>query len=174
MGPNDPLIERTKMISKFISHVYWVGTEMPEPNYSIWFNLRPGSVIWLAAQAVKNMLSVGEITLKNLLHWKHRKCNFGPKSIFHLHISPFSCLTVSKQTFQFTLDSYQNIMLWPCCTQAAGITLGTGAKCSESTHRYTNILPSLDSLIDDMVNMVLSFSHFVCQFCQFVTILSMW
>ena len=81
----------------------------------------------------KSMLSVGEVTLKNELHWEHKMCNFGQKYILFSYYIIFrpNCM---KNIFKLKFDScqtlmHQNILLWPWCTQAAGIRLGNEGKC---------------------------------------------
>ena len=74
----------------------------------------------------------------------------------HFHAQIFKCM----------LHSCQNNLLWPCCTQAAGIRHGTGVKCGNKIFVYKERLPSLDSWIDAH-DMVMNFIHFMCQFCQF-------
>ena len=68
---------------------------------------------------------------------------------------------------------HQNILLWPCCTQAAGIRERTGVKCSKSTHRYEKIFPSLDSWFDNL-DMVVDFVHLCVNFGSSMTILTVW
>ena len=61
---------------------------------------------------------------------------------------------------------HQNILLWPCCAQAAGIRQGAGVKCNKITQIYKKRLQSLDFEIDNL-NMLMDFIYFICQFCQF-------
>ena len=83
------------------------------------------------------MLSVGEITRKNVLHYDHGICNFEPKSAFHLNISLFSCLNVWIKLSNSSLAAIKlEYVKTFCCdppsyTQVAGIRLGTGVKCSK-------------------------------------------
>ena len=101
----------------------------------------PGSVMWLTTQVAPSSYFI--IFMLNHL-----------ENIFKQKFD--SCQTWIQQ----------HILLWLCCTQAAGIRLGTGVKCSKSTHRYKERLPSPDSWIDNL-DMVMDFINFSSQFCQY-------
>ena len=60
----------------------------------------------------------------------------------------------------------QNILVWPCCTQATGISLWAVVKRSKRIHRYKQILHSLDPWIDNL-DTIMDFIQFISQFCQF-------
>ena len=116
------------------------------------------------------MLSVGEITRKNVLHYDHGICNFEPKSAFHLNISLFSCINVWIKLSNSSLAAIKlEYVKTFCCdppsyTQVAGIRLGTGVKCSKVL--TDKRLPSLDSWIDNL-DIFMDFICFICQLCQF-------
>ena len=87
---------------------------------------------------------------------------------YHLQVSPLSSLTVKEgfSNSSLTAVKLKCILLWPCCTQAPRIRLGTRVTCSKSTHRYKRRIPPYDSWFDNL-GMVMDFIHLICQFCQF-------
>ena len=68
---------------------------------------------------------------------------------------------------------FQNIMLWPSCTQTAGIRLGVVVKCSKGTNRFIYKLHLFDDLIDNL-NMFMDFIHVSFSFANYMTIRPVW
>ena len=130
----------------------------------------PASVVWLAIRHLKYMLWVGEITLKNNYIMTTQYVILAPNqhsisTFHHFHAQ------LPEKDFKLKFDrcwtwNNRNILLWPCCTQATSIRLGTGLKCRKGTLTYNIRLSSLDFWIDDL-NMVVDLVNCICQFCQF-------
>ena len=55
------------------------------------------------------------------------------------------------------------ILLWPFCTQAAGMGQWAEVKYIKSAHKYHKRLHSFDSWVDN-VDMFMDFIHLICQF----------
>ena len=64
-------------------------------------------------------------------------------------------------------------MLWPSCTQTAGISLGVVVKCSKGTNRYIYRLHLFDDWIDNL-NMFMDFIHVSLSFANYMTIHPVW